>query len=660
MAPRCLWFAVTVLLSTIGDARTSNSSELCRGSESSITVYKNGYGSGWIPASMGTATDAFSNVAVRSGTNFSLSSVTEPYAAFAVNSVVPFCKDSILDMWLQGTVLTRASVVLSSKRYGSVSEAVPLWIAEPDDIISSSVIFDGKLRFQEPDSEGWYRVSINLLDIANMELNPPSWDTITFQDNSGTGFSLYLSSAMILPNTRDQTSTEQSSCIGSVCNALLTPPFVPAMLWSQSSGPPMFGYSPISTTVAENLKDTGISQMIAEEILITNVKIRKWTTNIEIVDFCESIIADGLGKCFLDNDDMLQSKMEPQKLVEWPILSIKANSYTNLTLIRQRSGFLLNWMTRNQAVSASEEAESSYFAQSFDSSPGYNVSSGCPGIPWGLSRIDQNDLPIDKIYDTNYTGEGVHVYILDSGVNPHSDFENRLGVGVNCVSGTCKLGATEDLTGHGTHVAATVAGKCFGVAKKAIINPVKVLGGNTGNTGTANSVIQGIKWAVNTARANGWPAVINLSLIASKDPALNEAVAKAVSLGVTVVTAAGNDMGMDSCTRSPASAPAAFTTGATNKYDLAASFSNRGPCLKIWAPGNQIASADYQHLDNGYRVLSGTSMSAPHVSGAAALILSGNPSFSPSQVYEQLSNASVDKILAPDTTKKFLHVEPAF
>ena len=655
MTPRGLWFVLTILLSNIGDAWT-NSSELCRGSESSITVYKNGYGSGWISASMGTATDAFSKIAVRSGTNFSLSSVTEPYAAFAVKSVVPFCKYSILDIWVQGTVLSRASIVLSSTRYGSVSEAVPLWIAEPDDIISASVIFDGKLRLQGPDSEGWFRVSLNLLDIANKELSPPNWDTITFQDNSGTGFSLYLSSATILPSTSDQPSTQQSSCIGSVCNALLAPPFVQA----QSSGPPMFGYGPVSTTVAEDLKDTGVSQMIAEETLISNVKIRKWTTNIEITNFCESINADGLGKCFLDKDDMLEAQTQPQKLVEWPILSIKANSYTNLSLIRDRGGLVLNWMMRNQFVSASEELESSYFAQSFDSSQSFNGSSRCPGLPWGLSRIDQSDLPIDKVYQTNYTGEGVHVYVLDSGVNPHSDFEDRLGVGVNCVSGTCKLGGTEDLTGHGTHVAATVAGKCFGVAKKAIINPVKVLGGPTANTGTANSVIQGIKWAVNTARANGWPAVINLSLIASRDPALNQAVLKAVSLGVTVVTAAGNDMGMDSCTRSPASASTALTTGATNIHDLAASFSNRGPCLKIWAPGNQIASADYQQLDNGYRVLSGTSMSAPHVSGAAALILGEYPSLSPDQVYERLSNASVAKILAPDTTKKLLNIEPVY
>lgn len=243
---------------------------------------------------------------------------------------------------------------------------------------------------------------------------------------------------------------------------------------------------------------------------------------------------------------------------------------------------------------------------------------------------------------------------MDSGVSPHTDFGNRLGVGVNCVSGTCVLGNTLDDTGHGTHVAATVAGTCFGVAKGAIINPVKVFG--PGGTGTYNSVIQGIQWAVRTTRMNKWPAVINLSMSGTKSSPLNIAVKTATERGLTVVAASGNNYFTNACTKSPASSEFAISAASSSREDLASSFSNIGPCVSMWAPGEDIPSADAANLDGGWTVKSGTSMSAPHISGAAALYLGCNNSATPLQVRDVLFNASVLKNLAPDTSKKLLTV----
>jgi subtilisin family serine protease len=202
-------------------------------------------------------------------------------------------------------------------------------------------------------------------------------------------------------------------------------------------------------------------------------------------------------------------------------------------------------------------------------------------------------------------------------------------------------------------VAGTAAGTCYGVAKKAIINPVKVLGDN--GSGSYSGIISGIRWATDNAKANKWRGVINMSLGGGSSSSLNAAVQTAVNQGMVVAVAAGNDRAANACTKSPASAPPALTVASVTSKDTASSFSNVGSCVDIWAPGDRIASANSADY-NGYTFLSGTSMATPHVAGAAAIALERNSRASPDQVAQTLARVSVKRNLYPGTTQNLLQV----
>ena len=260
---------------------------------------------------------------------------------------------------------------------------------------------------------------------------------------------------------------------------------------------------------------------------------------------------------------------------------------------------------------------------------------------WGLDRIDQRSVTRDGNYSYNFTGSGVNAYIIDTGVrSDHREFGGRV------VGGNTQIGdgrGTEDCNRHGTHVAGTVGGQTVGVAKAVTIIPIRVL--SCTGRGSIFSVIAGINWMIQDHTA-GVPAVANLSLGGNRNTSLNSAVANAVADGITMVVAAGNNR-RDASTISPASEPSAITVGATASNDSRASFSNFGTLLDIFAPGVSIVSAGHRSSTETI-MLSGTSMAAPHVAGAVALLLEENPGLSPDDVASTLASyATPDVVTDP-------------
>ena len=275
-----------------------------------------------------------------------------------------------------------------------------------------------------------------------------------------------------------------------------------------------------------------------------------------------------------------------------------------------------------------------------------SISTTQSGATWGIDRVDQRVLPLSGTYVYNADGTGVTVYIIDTGMNlTHTEFTGRASTGFDAVTSG---GTAADCNGHGTHVAGTVGGTVYGVAKKVQLVAVRVL--DCAGSGTTSGVIAGIDWVTANKRL---PAAANMSLGGGVSSALNTAVKNSVAAGVTYAVAAGND-GNDACLHSPASEPTAITVGATDITDGFASFSNRGSCVDINAPGVSITSAWY-NTNTATNTISGTSMATPHVAGAAALYLQANPAATPAQVDAALKANASTTVVPSGTTNKFLY-----
>ncbi|AGM04337.1 S8 family peptidase [Amycolatopsis keratiniphila] len=270
---------------------------------------------------------------------------------------------------------------------------------------------------------------------------------------------------------------------------------------------------------------------------------------------------------------------------------------------------------------------------------------------WGLDRVDQADLPLDDKYTYPVKADNVTAYVIDTGVRgSHKDFGDRATGGKDFVDND---DTPNDEHGHGTHVAGTIGGTEHGLAKGVKIVGVRVLDAN--GSGTTEGVVAGVDWVA--ANAKG-PSVANMSLGGGADDALDAAVKGAIDKGVTFALAAGNESS-DAGTTSPARVKEAITVAASDKTDKQASFSNYGSVVDLYAPGVDITST-WGTGDDATNTISGTSMAAPHVAGAAALYLSAHPDATPAQVAEGLVGAAADgKISNPTggTANKLLQVK---
>ncbi len=309
-------------------------------------------------------------------------------------------------------------------------------------------------------------------------------------------------------------------------------------------------------------------------------------------------------------------------------LATKARGTIQRTYSSALNGFVVNTRAEKAVADLLKDSRVAYV----EADQVVSIGATQNNATWGLDRIDQANLPLNNTYNYDFDGTGVNAYVIDTGVRiTHSQFGSRGRSGFTSINDG---NGTNDCQGHGTHVAGTIGSTTYGVAKDATIYAVRVLGCN--GSGSNSGVIAGVDWvAANHVK----PAVANMSLGGGASSALDNAVNSAVSQGITMVVAAGND-NSNACSYSPARAASAMTVGSTTSSDSRSSFSNYGSCLDIYAPGSSITST-WSTSNTATNTISGTSMASPHVAGVAALYLDEFPNASPAQVEAAIEGAAI-------------------
>ncbi|GLG81547.1 S8 family peptidase [Acinetobacter calcoaceticus] len=255
---------------------------------------------------------------------------------------------------------------------------------------------------------------------------------------------------------------------------------------------------------------------------------------------------------------------------------------------------------------------------------------------WGLDRIDQKALPLNSAYSYLQTGSGTTAYIVDTGIlSSHQQFSGRVLSGYTAISDG---NGTTDCNGHGTHVAGTVGGSTYGVAKNVNLVPIRILGCD--GSGASSNVIAGLDWILKNGKK---PAVVNMSLGGDASTSLDSAVENLFNNGYVMVVAAGNS-NTDACSASPARVSKALTAAATDSTDTRASYSNYGSCVDIFAPGSQINSS-WIGSNTATKVLNGTSMATPHVAGVVAEMLQSTPIATPQTISTNLLNQASSNVV---------------
>jgi subtilisin family serine protease len=282
-------------------------------------------------------------------------------------------------------------------------------------------------------------------------------------------------------------------------------------------------------------------------------------------------------------------------------------------------------LTEAEAIAISEDPRVAFVEE--DSVMETQITQTNP--PWGLDRIGQRALPLNSTYSYATTGAGVNVYVIDTGIRlTHAQFGGRAVFGFDAFGGN-----SVDCNGHGTHVAGTIGGSTYGVAKSVRLFAVRVL--SCSGSGSTSGVIAGVDWVTSNRTL---PAVANMSLGGGASTALDNAVRNSIASGVTYAIAAGNS-NANAMNFSPARVAEAITVGSSTRTDARSSFSNFGSVVDIYAPGSSILSA-YHTSNTATATLSGTSMAAPHVAGVAARVLQLTSTASPATVRNEIVNSA--------------------